>query len=142
MYRAGSDVVDNQTVAMSLASGATATLIMHGHADRENRAMRYDGTRGTVRAVFGAEQIIEVSDHRGGEPRRVPIATATGGHGGGDSGLIAGVLDAIERGTDSLTSGEAALESHLLAFAAEEARTSGSVIDIAERRRRLTATFG
>ncbi len=139
VYRAGSDVVDNQTVAMSLASGATATVIMHGHSDRENRAMRYDGTRGTVRAVFGSKQIIEVSDHRGGDPQRVPIASAAGGHGGGDPGLISGVLEAVEQGTDSLTSGDASLESHLLAFAAEEARMTGAVIDVGERRRQVSA---
>ena len=60
VYTAGSDVVDHQTVSMELESGASATLIMHGHAHREERTMRYDGTRGTVRAVFGATGVDRV----------------------------------------------------------------------------------
>ena len=53
VYTAGSDVVDHQVVSMELESGATATLIMQGHSHTEQRTMRYDGTRATLRAVFG-----------------------------------------------------------------------------------------
>ena len=134
VYTAGSDVVDHQTVSMELESGATAILVMHGHAHRENRTMRYDGTHGTVRAVFGASKAIEFTDHRGGTTESIAIEQTTGGHGGGDPGLIASFLTAIDTGAPSKTSGLTSFESHLLAFGAEDARISGEVVDLSARR--------
>ena len=55
---------------------------------------------------------------------------AAGGHGGGDNGVMGSFLDALAAGTEPLTTAEESLESHVLAFAAEEARLSGSVVDL------------
>lgn len=134
VYTAGSDVVDHQTVNMELASGATVTLTMHGHSNEEHRSMRYDGTRGTIRARAGRSPAIEVADHRAGVSRRIEIPSALGGHGGGDNGLIAAFVDAVETGATTATTAEVALESHLLAFAAERARLDGTIIDMDEFR--------
>lgn len=135
VYRSGSDVVDNQTVIMELASGATATFVMHGHAHRENRTMRYDGTHGTVRAVFGSgQQVIECTDHRGGAPEQIDIEESSGGHGGGDPGVIEAFLRSVDTGEPSLTEASSALESHLLAFEADRARLEGRIIDVAAGR--------
>jgi hypothetical protein len=52
-------------------------------------------------------------------------------HGGGDAGLMAAFVRALREGEHApLTSAAAALESHLLAFAAEQARVEGSVINM------------
>jgi predicted dehydrogenase len=130
VYSAGSDVVDHQVVAMELENGGSVTLTMHGHSHEEERTMRYDGTKGTLRAVFGRRQVIEVVDHHGGPARRVPIPAAASGHGGGDAGAVARFVDAVRGGTPSSTAIAESLESHLLAFAAEEARRTGTVVDM------------
>ena len=130
VYHAGSDVVDHQVVAMELASGASVVLVMHGHAAEESRTMRYDGTRATLRARFGRNSSIEVTDHATGAVEQVPIDAAAGGHGGGDDGVVASFLDAVERGVEPMTTAEQSLESHVLAFAAEAARQSGTVVDL------------
>ena len=130
VYTAGSDVVDHQVVSMELASGASAVLVMHGHAAEEARTMRYDGTRATLRARFGWDSAIEVIDHATGEVEQVPVVAAADGHGGGDGGVMRSFLDAVAGGTPPMTSAEESLESHVLAFAAEEARRSGTVIDV------------
>jgi predicted dehydrogenase len=135
VYTAGSDVVDHQVVSMEREDGSTTVLVMHGHSAEESRTMRYDGTRGTLRARFGHTQVIELTEHRSGETTSFPIGTAAGGHGGGDRGLIGGVIDAIRSGTGGLTRAEQALESHLLAFASEAARSDGGVIDLPQFRR-------
>ena len=58
-----------------------------------------------------------------------------GGHGGGDEGVIRAFLDGVARGTnDTLTSGWESLESHLMAFAAEQARVEGRVVEMAAYR--------
>lgn len=137
VYTAGSDVVDHQVVSMEREDGSTTVLVMHGHSAEEARTMRYDGTRGTLRARFGARPAIELTEHRSGRTESIPILAAGGGHGGGDRGLIGGVVEAIGNGSPGLTMAEEALESHLLAFAAEAARVDGGVVEMADYRRGL-----
>lgn len=126
VYTAGSDVVDHQVVSMKLASGATATLTMHGHSHEEQRTMRYDGTRATLRGVFGAHAEIEVIEHATGRSRSVPIDSAPGGHGGGDHGLLAAFVEAVRTGAGHVTHPSESLMAYELAFLAEEARVSGT----------------
>jgi predicted dehydrogenase len=142
VYTAGSDVVDQQVVTMELESGASVVLVMHGHSADESRTMRYDGTLATVRARFGRDSAIELTDHAGGATESIPVATASGGHGGGDSGVMFGFLDALRRGTRPQTGVADSLESHVLAYAAEEARVSGKTIDVAAYRRVALAPLG
>jgi predicted dehydrogenase len=139
-YRAGSDVVDHQVVIMEMDDGVVATLEMHGHSPEEGRTMRYDGTRASLRGVFGARQELTITDHATGRSRAVPIRPeAPGGHGGGDDGLMEAVLTAVETGRPGPTDAVTSFESHLLAFAAEEARVAGTWLDLADRR---PTTFG
>ena len=136
-YLAGSDVVDHQVVAMQLESGTSVSLTMHGHSHEEGRTMRYDGTRATLRGAFGRRQSIVVIDHVSGTPEEIPIRTGHGGHGGGDGGIIEAFLATVEDGAPPATPASESFEGHLLAFLAEEARTTGMVIDVAARRRSL-----
>ncbi len=130
VYTAGSDVVDHQIVTMELASGASCVLIMHGHSHEEQRTMRYDGSTATLRAVFGRRRRIVVTDHRTGRAEEVAIEQASGGHGGGDTGVMATFLSAIRDGAEVPTTPAVSLESHHLAFAAEHARLTGTTIDM------------
>lgn len=134
VYTAGSDVVDHQTVLMEHDDGSTTSLIMHGHSHEESRTMRYDGTRATLRGLFGRRQTIEVSDHIDGATTNVSIPNAGGGHGGGDDGLIEAFLASATDDSPGLTNVRGALQSHRLAFAAEESRLSGLPVDVAARR--------
>jgi predicted dehydrogenase len=133
-YKAGSDVVDHQTVSMQLANGATVTLITHGHSHEEGRTMRYDGTRATLRGTFGREQEIAIYDHVTGEAELVPVPTTASGHGGGDDGIIESFLAAIAGTGRPVTTAAESFESHLLAYLAEESRLSGEAIDVSARR--------
>jgi len=134
VYTAGSDVVDHQVVAMELESGTSVVLVMHGHSAEESRTMRYDGTRATLRARFGRDSVIEVTDHATNQTRPIAIDRSRGGHGGGDVGVIGAFLAALGASQQPLTAAADSLESHILAFAAEEARVSGEVLDIARFR--------
>ena len=129
-YRCGSDVVDHQTVSMELDGGASAVLVMHGHSAEEGRTMRYDGTRATLRAAFGKRKVIEVTDHVSGRTEHVPVPQAPGGHGGGDTTQLDAFVAAVRGEAPSPTSARESLESHLLAFTAEEARLTGEPVDV------------
>ena len=66
VYHCDNDVVDHQVVMMQTESGTSISLTMHGHSDTEERTMRYDGTRATVRGRFGRSQQITIADHATG----------------------------------------------------------------------------
>jgi predicted dehydrogenase len=138
VYRCDNDVVDHQTVNMEFSSGATGVLFMHGHSYEESRTMRYDGTRATLRARFGygVGDVIEIHDHLTGRMERVDPEAGGSGHGGGDAGLMAAFVKALHDSGAALTTSRESLESHLMAFAAEEARVEGSVVEMGDYRAR------
>lgn len=143
VYHCDNDVVDHQTVVMEMTDGTTVTLIMQGHGFEECRTMRYDGTRATLQARFGGQDgnKVTIRDHRSGTTEYIDVEDASAsGHGGGDFGLVASFLRAM-RGEpdDSLTSARVSLESHLLAFAAEESRLNGTVIEMPHYRQQAEA---
>lgn len=130
VYRCDNDVVDHQTVSMELENGTSVVLVMHGHSNEEHRSMRYDGTRATLRARFGHHSEITIHDHGTNHIEQIPLDPSTSGHGGGDHGIMADFIRAVRGEIAPLTSARTSLESHLLAFAAEEARTHGTIVDM------------
>lgn len=108
--------------------------------------MRYDGTRATLRARlgYGFCDSIEIHDHLTGRVEEPDLSAAEreadlSGHGGGDAGLMAAFARALRPGLGSrggLTTSRESLESHLMAFAAEEARVEGSIVWMDGFRRR------
>jgi len=150
VYRCDNDVVDHQTVNMEFESGATGVLFMHGHSHEEGRTMRYDGTRATLRGKFGYGygDAIEVHDHLTGRVEQIDPQARAGqhalaaGHGGGDVGVMAAFVKTLRdpgAGPTALTTSRESLESHLMAFAAEEARVRGNVIYMDDFRRQAEA---
>ena len=144
VYRCDNDVVDHQTVNIEFESGATGVLFMHGHSHEEGRTMRYDGTRATLRGKFGygIGDSIEIHDHLTGrveqiDPRlKAGQHTLAAGHGGGDAGVMAAFVKALRDPGAAMTTARESLESHLMAFAAEEARVNGSIVYIDDFRHR------
>jgi hypothetical protein len=145
VYHCDNDVVDHQVVTMELESGASAMLVMHGHSHREGRTMRYDGTRATLHGYYYVnDQEIQIHDHLTGKmevirPTLGPVGAT--GHGGGDAGLMAAFVRAVRDpstagGHRSTTTARESLESHLMAFAAEEARVNETIVHMDQFRRR------
>jgi len=144
VYRCDNDVVDHQTVNMAFESGATGVLFMHGHSYQEGRTMRYDGTRATLRGKFsyGFGDSIEIHDHLTGRVERIDPQAGSSGHGGGDEGVMAAFVKALRDPGAALTAARESLESHLMAFAAEEARVRGSIVRLDDFRRRAEGEMG
>jgi predicted dehydrogenase len=133
VYRCDNDVPDHQVVAIEFRSGLTATFALHGHATHETRTIRVTGTLGELRGILH-EGRIEVTRHGSLDVERHEFTTDPIGHFGGDSGLLDHFTDVATRGAVSevRTSGRVALESHLIGFAAEQARESGRIIRISD----------
>ena len=133
VYFCDNDVVDHQTVNMELEDGTTVTLTMQGQGNDESRTMRYDGTRATLYGKFTyTGNQFSIHDHLTGEVERFEAdAVDDSGHGGGDFGIVRSFVNALNGNPDdSITTARESLESHLLAFAAEESRLTHHVVEM------------
>jgi predicted dehydrogenase len=130
VYRSDNDAVDHQVVLMRFAGGLSVSLTMQGASHIEGRTIRIDGTRATLLANEARGEM-EIHDHRTGQAERIARPRGVGGHGGGDDGLIRAFVGAINGDRASvLTSAREAVASHLMAFAAEQARVTGDSVDM------------
>jgi predicted dehydrogenase len=143
-WRCDNDVVDRQVLAMEFADGITGTFTMT--AFDQHRAVTIRGTKGVLsgggqRKDETGEDIL-VRTHQGEETRyRVPAASGGyAGHGGGDPGLVLALDRELAKPAERMRSGlHASVESHIMGFAAEEARLTGTVVDLAGFRARHLA---
>lgn len=159
VYHSDNDVADHQSTVMSFADGATATLTASAFTPENTRHVTITGSRGQIEGHMDSGRItvdlfspssrlpdstarFEVGRTRRGKVGHESIELQTRpdrdnlgdhrGHAGGDDALMEQFVAALERGdladTEAL-SVHAALDSHLMAFAAEESRLSGQTIN-------------
>jgi hypothetical protein len=108
---------------------------MQGLGSEEERTIRLSGTRGELTGALQSGQI-EVTRHGVLGSQRYEMGGSALGHYGGDDGLLDHFSEVLERGAagEIRASGRVSLESHLMGFAAERARLSGAVIEMADFR--------
>lgn len=143
VYKCDNDVVDHQIVNIEFENEVTASLTMHGFSDREGRTLRIDGTKTTLIGEFGdSYQQILLRDHYSSSEEIIfkkYLSSGSSGHRGGDYILIEKFIEAILDPYESqpLTDARESMESHLMAFAAEESRLMEKVIDMKHFREQL-----
>jgi predicted dehydrogenase len=144
VYRCDNDAVDRQVLAMEFEGGVTGTFTMT--AFENGRHVEVFGTRGvlkggeTYRKHFGAHLVFFPHE---GEPRRYTVQAEDGGyelHGGGDPGLVNALYEEMTRPAgEPLEAGlDSTVHSHMIAFAAEEARVTGTIVNLETFQRTLT----
>jgi predicted dehydrogenase len=138
VYHCDNDVPDHQVLAIEFDGGITASFTLQGLATHERRTIRISGTEGELRGVF-QDGVIDVSRHGSFETEQHRIEASAAGHLGGDEGLLGHFTDVIARDAvgELRASGRVSLESHLIGFAAEEARLGSCVIEMGAFRERL-----
>ncbi|HWS36325.1 MAG TPA: Gfo/Idh/MocA family oxidoreductase [Actinoplanes sp.] len=135
VYLCDNDVVDHQVVNLEFADGVTAAFTMTAFtAGDGHRRTRLFGSHGSVE---GDGRTLTLTDFRDGSTREIPTTaggdgTAAGGHGGGDAGLIDSFLTAVATRDPSAvgSDGGTSLDSHRVVWAAERARTTGTVVSL------------
>ena len=121
VFRCDNTVVDHQTVSILFENGVTANFLMTGFTRECRRSISLFGTEGEINADFEKRKIVlERFDNP--EPEYITIPEAVSGHGGGDDALISDFIDAIENGLSISSSLEESIDSHLMAFEAEQER--------------------
>jgi predicted dehydrogenase len=135
VYECDNDVVDNQVVNMLFEGNKTASFTMTAFTQAGPRRTSIFGTRGEI--YSDGHQIYHtdfLTDER--KVIEVPTSDASilGGHGGGDYSLMSAFITAVGHNDPSglLSGPDETLESHLIVFAAEQARRENRVIDLHE----------
>ncbi len=138
VFRCDNNVVDNQVVQIEFASGVTASFSMIGHNYLERRITKISLDNGEIEFDWH-KGIIHAWSFNPRIAREVRPDGMQGSHGGGDRIIMDAFVDAVRTRDPQyiLTPVKMSLDGHLLAFAAEEARKTGTVIDIADYETRV-----
>lgn len=134
VYACDNDVVDHQVVNMEFEGGRTATFTMtafsHAGADRRTQIF---GTHGEL---SGDGRTITHRDFLTAKETTIDTHAdldGMSGHGGGDDGFFNQFTRAVAKQDPSIirSGPDETLESHRMVFAAEEARRTGQVVELA-----------
>ncbi|MDR3185840.1 MAG: Gfo/Idh/MocA family oxidoreductase [Christensenellaceae bacterium] len=129
VYKCDNDVVENQVVTMRLENNVNATLTMTAFSKSNYRRIHIFGTKGEI---FGNDKSAKLELKIFGGPSKTVKVKAGNlfNHFGGDSMLVNDFLDFLRSGvaTTRLSTIEDTLESHRLAFAAEDSRKFAKTI--------------
>ena len=136
VFYSNNDVVDHQTVNMLFEDDVTVTFTMNAF-NSGGRFINIYGTKGEVRAALKGDSPIKIYDPVTKETEEIPCNATDGilgGHGGGDAGIIVALYDYM---TDNYTGCaiptiSESCYNHLITFAAEHARNTGTVVDVEE----------
>ncbi|BBH21714.1 oxidoreductase [Paenibacillus baekrokdamisoli] len=128
VYHCDNDVVDHQIVNMEFEDGANATFTLSGFTRHIARTVQIMGTHGEIQGNM-EEGCFRTYHFASGQCISHQFDITHDGHGGGDNHFVSSFVDEIRRfntaQNSGLTSAAASLQSHLIAFAAEQSRLSG-----------------
>lgn len=126
VYQCDNDVVDHQVSIMQFEDDVTVNHTMTAFSKEIYRDIKIHGTKAELVGVM-EKNYIEVRPYEG-DVRQITWEDdiSVGGHSGGDQGMMGGVYYAFN---GKLTGGvsfiDVSIDSHLMAFAAEESRVQG-----------------
>lgn len=131
VFRCDNDVVDHQVVNMEFEHGAIAALTMSAFSQTCSREIKIMGTHGELSGCLEENEII-YKNFTTGEKKIIPIQAEAKGHGGGDAGIMKSFIEMIRTGTmaEGATSISISVQGHKIAFAAEESRLTGKIVEI------------
>lgn len=138
VYHCDNDVVDHQVVSLEFGDGITAAFTMCAFTNEISRTIKLMGTEGEIRGAMEKDEI-RILRFGSRESRVISLKGVSGDHSGGDIGLMKEFVrlmqaDGNEKGRSSA---EKAIQSNLMAFAAEESRLTNKVIDMDEYYKRF-----
>ncbi len=136
VYRCDNNVVDHQVVNMLFEDDITVTFTMNAF-NKGGRFIHIMGTKGELRAAMKGDSPIDVTNFSTGETHTVDSNARDGilgGHGGGDDRIMLAAYDYFTegKGAEDITEAWVSCRNHMLVFAAERSRLTGTVVDVEE----------
>lgn len=142
VWKTDMNVVDHQSVLIEFEDGGTATLNMIGGCAKPSRSIHLIGTRGEIQGCMEESRFVirhpdpraghEFSEHLVDLNVAGDMTGAHGGHGGGDSRLVADFLRLLndEPPSISTTRLEDSIAGHVIGFRADRALAEHTLIAI------------
>ncbi len=141
VYRCDNNVCDHMSILMEFDTGVTAAFSLTAHTSACHRNIHIMCEDGEIEADDGNRQILirkHVSSQADSfEEKIIHVRTNGSGHGGGDDGIMADFIASLGCGSESRSSISQSVESHLMACAIEQARLTGTVVDMEQYRKSL-----
>ncbi len=136
VFHCDNDVVDHQTVNMLFEDDITVTFTMNAF-NTGGRYINIYGTKGEIRAALKGDTPIKVFDIVSKKIEEIPSSGTdgiVGGHGGGDAGIITTLYKYMTNDYtgNSVPTIQESCYNHLVTFAVEHARLTGTVVDVEE----------
>lgn len=139
VFASDNNVADHQVVSMEFCKGVTASFNVSAFTKYTSRTIKIMCEYGEIRGD-GTTNTIEIRRWDNDDIQTIVISKdeTTGGHEGGDEGFIKYFMPCYRNKADFASEISLSIESHVMAFAAEESRKRhGEKIDIGEYYRRL-----
>ncbi|MGL6173723.1 MAG: Gfo/Idh/MocA family protein [Cellulosilyticaceae bacterium] len=129
VYHCDNDVVDHQVVNLELEDGVTVSFTMSAFTDKVYRHLKIMGTQGYIEADMEQNKVTYCEFGKDRELIDITkYANDLAGHGGGDNKMMDEFIELLKQPYHEncgMTTLEASIESHLVAFKAEESRVKG-----------------
>ena len=137
VFKCDNDVVDHQVVNLEFEDGVICSFTMSAF-NMGGRQIRIMGTKGEIIAD-AAKPTFTYKNLENGTVEEINIEdqicndTITGGHGGGDTGIMYAFYDMLDgKSNPELSNIEISVKNHMIAFAAEKSRLEGRVVSLDE----------
>ena len=129
VYKCDNDVIENQIVSLNLEDGVNASLTMTAFSKKCYRRLYISGTKCEI---YGDDDRGRFKVNIFGGPSKT-VRFKRGslfGHRGGDSALVGDFVEYLDSGkhAERISSIGQTLESHRIAFAAEDSRKTGKTV--------------
>ena len=139
VYRCDNNVCDHMSTILEFENGVTATFTLTAQTSACYRSIHIMCEDGEILADDAARRITvrHFVSHpaQSFEDRVLNVRTNGSGHGGGDAGIMEDFTASLESGAcDTRSSISRSVESHLIACAMEQARLTGTVVDMGQFR--------
>jgi len=135
VYSSDNNVVDHQIVSM-LFNDITVNFTMQAFTYEMDRRIRIFGTKGEIQGHFGKNEIDLLLFGKSKQRIYLENQEDIEGHGGGDFNMLNEFVKMLSDSSYNSISTSAidSLESHLMAWAAEESRLNNMIINMDEYR--------
>ena len=132
VYACDNDVCDHQVVNMEMEGGLTISFTLSAFTNECERIITLQGSRGEIKGWMEEDKIV-VTDFVTGNQTVHKLNTPKVGHSGSDASMMQELVSLIATGRqkENVSNATQAIDSHLIAFAAEESRlANGKVIEL------------
>ncbi len=134
VYRCDNNVVDHQVVIIDFEGGITSAFTMCAFSHETSRTLKIMCTHGEMRGHMERNEI-ELHDFLTGYVAKITVTHSDSLHSGGDEEIMRDFVRWVRQkdpGGLSVNTIQNAVNSHVMAFAAEESRLSGKTVQINE----------